>query len=332
LKTYRTCGMGRTPSMPPRFSVLIPVHNRKDFVCEAIDSVLAQTFPDYEVLVIDDGSTDGTADAIRSYGRRVRILHQANQGPEVARNLAASQADGEYLVMLDSDDLLMPVALETYNRVICTLGSPPVVIGSMIYFHDGTRLREPARAGDEIEVIQYRDFLSKDISIAMSNSRIIVNKALYNSVGGARNSSATTFHLDDFHLILKVGTHGPCVVVCRPVTVGYRIHGTNSIRNLTSMVNGIYSIIRLERKGEYAGGRLRLFARYACIGGIAWCWVKNACARRQFGQAVSLLFWAAPMVTAAACKKIGTPLGRERPLVLRPQRVNPDPGRISSSP
>ncbi len=75
-----------------RFSILIPTYNREKHIREAVESILAQTFTDYELLVIDDGSTDGTGEALKSYGARIRVLNQENQGPEVARNKAAQLA------------------------------------------------------------------------------------------------------------------------------------------------------------------------------------------------------------------------------------------------
>jgi len=90
-----------------RFSVLIPVYNRDVYVRECIDSIFSQTFKDYEIIAIDDGSTDGTLEVLQSYGEQIKVLSQTNQGPEVARNLGASQASGEYLVFLDSDDFML---------------------------------------------------------------------------------------------------------------------------------------------------------------------------------------------------------------------------------
>src|SRR5437870_1752222 len=181
--------------MKPRFSVLIPTHNRERYVCEAIDSVLVQTFADYEVFVIDDGSTDRTPVALRAYGGRINILRQANQGPEIARNLGAAAAKGEYLVMLDSDDLLMPYALQTYDQILRLLDSPPILIGTMTSFEDGKPLPESAQAVGDLEVMTYSDFLSKGVGVWLSNSCIVVRKSLYEEVGGARHSSPTTFHL-----------------------------------------------------------------------------------------------------------------------------------------
>ncbi len=89
-----------------RVSVIIPTYNRRDYVQEAIDSVMAQTFTDYEVIVVDDGSDDGTGEILRKrYGNRIRYEWQRNQGESVARNHGIALAQGDFVAFLDSDDL-----------------------------------------------------------------------------------------------------------------------------------------------------------------------------------------------------------------------------------
>jgi glycosyltransferase involved in cell wall biosynthesis len=295
--------------MATRFSVLIPTHNREEYLRQAIDSVLGQSFTDYEIFVIDDGSTDGTPELLRSYGNRIRALRQANQGPEAARNSAALQASGEYLAFLDSDDLLMPGALEVYERIIRTLDAPPLLIGSMIYFADHAPLAPATGPRATLEVWKYSDFLDKRVMVGLSNSRIVIRRSVFNQVGGLRHSTPETFHLDDFNLVLKVGTYGPCAIVKAPPTVAYRSHTSNSIRGVESMVNGISSVIAAERAGLYPGGRKRRFARYACIGGIAQLWVRTAFECRQYRLATKLLLESAPMIAAAGGKKLFSRFG-----------------------
>jgi glycosyltransferase involved in cell wall biosynthesis len=301
--------------MKTRFSILIPTYNRKGLVLQAIDSIMAQTFKDYEVFVIDDGSTDGTQDALRGYLDRIHFLQQPNQGPEVARNFAARRANGEYLALLDSDDLLMPHALETYDQVLRKFNSPPVLIGSMMYFNKEAGLPPTSNNGG-IEVLKYPDYLSKDVGIALSNSRIVMRKSLYDKVGGARNSSPNTFHCDDFHLILKTGTYGPCVIVQKPVTVAYRVHNSNSVRSVAPMVRGVLSLIGSERNGEYPGGIRCKFGRYACIGGIAQRWVGRAWQASQYKASLMLLFRSLPMISAAVGKKVFTKCQPKNPPVI----------------
>jgi glycosyltransferase involved in cell wall biosynthesis len=90
---------------PNLISVIIPVYNREDFLAEAIDSALQQEAVELEILVIDDGSTDGTVAVAQRYGPAIRYYRQENAGPPVARNLGINMAAGEYLAFLDSDDL-----------------------------------------------------------------------------------------------------------------------------------------------------------------------------------------------------------------------------------
>ena len=103
-------------------SVIIPCYNSERFVERAINSVLAQTCKEYEIIVIDDGSTDRTAEKVRAYGPAVRYLHQKNRGLPAARNTGIAIAQGEYIALLDDDDWWVPEKLE---RQIAVLSSHP---------------------------------------------------------------------------------------------------------------------------------------------------------------------------------------------------------------
>src|SRR3712207_1908731 len=98
--------------VPPLVSVVIPCYNQAHFLGEAIESVLAQSYPNVEIIVVDDGSTDATSEVARSYPK-VRLVRQENQGLSGARNAGLARSEGEYVVFLDADDRLLPEALET---------------------------------------------------------------------------------------------------------------------------------------------------------------------------------------------------------------------------
>ena len=89
----------------PRVSVIIPAYNAGDRVCEAIESAAAQTYSDFEIIVVDDGSTDDTERKVKRFGGRVRYLRQENQGVSAARNFGIRASGGEYVAFLDADDL-----------------------------------------------------------------------------------------------------------------------------------------------------------------------------------------------------------------------------------
>lgn len=98
--------------MTPRVSIIMPVYNGVRFVGKAIESVLAQDFQDWELMVVNDGSTDGTAEVLAGFAdARIRIISQANGGEAAARNRALDAINGEYVAFLDADDLYLPSAL-----------------------------------------------------------------------------------------------------------------------------------------------------------------------------------------------------------------------------
>lgn len=96
----------------PKVTVIIPAYNAEKFIEQTIDSVLAQTFQDFEIIVINDGSNDKTAEIVNSYGFSVRCIQTTNGGVSRARNLGINNALGEYIAFLDSDDLWEPTKLE----------------------------------------------------------------------------------------------------------------------------------------------------------------------------------------------------------------------------
>jgi len=105
----------------PKISVIIPAYNARKFIGEAIESVLNQTFPAHEIIVVDDGSTDGTGEFVRNqFGDKVRLIYQENKGVSAARNAGIQVATGNIFQFLDADDLLLPnkfeVQLDFWHR------------------------------------------------------------------------------------------------------------------------------------------------------------------------------------------------------------------------
>lgn len=108
-----------------KVSVIIPAYNGDRYLAEAIDSVLAQTYSDYEIIVVDDGSTDNTRHIVEQYGSTVLYLSQNNQGVAASRNLGLAAARGEYIAFLDQDDIFLPHKLSSQVALLkqnCDLG------------------------------------------------------------------------------------------------------------------------------------------------------------------------------------------------------------------
>jgi glycosyltransferase involved in cell wall biosynthesis len=115
-------------------SVVVPMHDGERYVAECLDSILGQTVPPAEVIVVDDGSTDGSATVVEAYGRGVRLVRQANAGPGAARNTGIALATQPLLAFLDHDDLWVADKLE---RQLAALGGRPDlsgVFGHMVEF------------------------------------------------------------------------------------------------------------------------------------------------------------------------------------------------------
>jgi len=121
------------------FSIIIPVYNVESYLCECLDSVLSQTYTDYEVICINDGSTDGSRSILETYTQqhtKIKIIHQHNQGLSASRNRGIREAIGDYIFFLDSDDWIEPDALmilaEKEN------GEDLVCFNGRRYFENGT--------------------------------------------------------------------------------------------------------------------------------------------------------------------------------------------------
>lgn len=99
----------------PKFSIIIPTYNCSEFIREAVESVLVQSFRDFEIIVVDDGSSDSTGEVVEPYcsGGAFRYIRQENSGPGAARNNGIRNATGDYIILLDSDDLLYDGCLES---------------------------------------------------------------------------------------------------------------------------------------------------------------------------------------------------------------------------
>ena len=142
-------------------SVIIPAYNYEDYVAEAIDSVLAQTYPYVEIIVVDDGSTDRTAQVVAGFGCRVCYERKVNGGLATARNYGIERAQGDLLVFLDADDLLEPSAIERMVAKLTQLGDEFALVAAryIAINESGDRLDHQVQYGFEEGVIFYRQLL-----------------------------------------------------------------------------------------------------------------------------------------------------------------------------
>jgi glycosyltransferase involved in cell wall biosynthesis len=196
-----------------RVSVIIPTYNRATWVMEAVASVLAQTYRAFELLVLDDGSTDATLAALASFGGEIQVLRrEERQGVSAARNLGAAAATGEWLAFLDSDDLWLPDKLARQveylkantDIVICQTGET--------WIRNGVRVNPPEAcrkvAGDI--------FLPSLKRCLVSPSAVMLHRRLFEEMGGFDEELPAA---EDYDLWLRITWRYPVGLVPEPLVI-----------------------------------------------------------------------------------------------------------------
>jgi glycosyltransferase involved in cell wall biosynthesis len=203
-------------------SVIIPTYNRGIFLSEAIQSVLAQTYKDYEIIVVDDGSTDDTKEQVRAFGDQIRYIYQENQGPSAARNMGIQNAKGKYIAFCDSDDRFLPTKLEKQMEFI--RNNPECYMLYSWYYNvnekgEITKLRKPLTCENQ-EHLQYCLFTRK---FTIRTSTVLVHKSCFEKAGLFNEKF---WYSQDWDMWLRLAAyyHGYCVE--EPLSE-YWLHGDN---------------------------------------------------------------------------------------------------------
>lgn len=139
-----------TEASAPRFSVVIPAYNAAATLARALDSVLAQRWPAHEVIVVDDGSADATAEVAAGFGARVKCVRQANAGPSAARNQGVQAATGEWIAFLDADDWFYPERLQVHAEMVQADPALDFLLAGYDYRDTEGRLIEPSLPASEL--------------------------------------------------------------------------------------------------------------------------------------------------------------------------------------
>jgi hypothetical protein len=245
----------------PFFSVITPVYNRAALLREMLASVAAQRFEDFEVLLVDDGSTDDTVHAAQASGVRTEVLRQDNRGPGAARNLGLQRATGEYVAFLDSDDVWFPWTLGTYADVLQATRKPSFLAGKPLRFRDTSELS--AAQEKPSEHLEFEDYLaSGDEWRWWGASSFVARRESLVACGGFTEEPING---EDADLALKLGTARTFVQITGPVTFGYREHATNVTANMARTLAGLWHNIRAERSGGYPGGTERAVERWRIL-------------------------------------------------------------------
>lgn len=252
----------------PKISIIIPVYNADATLCRCVDSILAQTFADFEVLLVNDGSTDSSGEVCDEYSAkddRVKVFHKANGGASSARNMGIENARGEYVTFIDSDDEILPnflndLYVEGYDLVVCGMersGYNPGIV-------------EPSRNGEvfiESELAnvwneQFSNFVYWFVVCKLYKTSILRQYGLY--------FNTDMFYAEDFAFLLNYLLHINSYYMVK--SHGYKYYATEMHKKYKMSYSqmkkhcDIYEdlITRLEQKChiKYCQVRDSLYFRY----------------------------------------------------------------------
>ena len=198
-------------------SIIIPTFNRSELLYRALNSVFMQTYSDYEVIVIDDGSTDGTAEMLQKNFTQVRYFYQSNKGVSASRNKGLELAKGRWIAFLDSDDEWLPHKLEKQISLLKAKPDYKICHTEEIWVRNGVRvnqMKKHRKTGGWI-------FPQCLPLCVMSPSSILIHHSVFDSIG---NFDTSLPACEDYDLWLRITAEYPVLYIEEPLIKKYGGH------------------------------------------------------------------------------------------------------------
>jgi len=227
-------------------SVIIPSYNSSAYVRDAVDSALAQTYKDIEVIVVDDGSTDDTKQVLEPYirGNKIKYIHQANRGLSGARNTGIKAAKGEYIALLDADDIFLPEKIE---KQVAHLESHPecdVSYCDLYHFNDG----EP----NVLLKLNYRYYSGKEVlpnllrQSFIAPVTVVFRKSVFERFGYF--DEAMRQFAEDLEFWLRLSYGGAQICFLPEILAKLRLRGEGNIQSLENQPKMKLTALRVIEK------------------------------------------------------------------------------------
>lgn len=249
--------------MTPHFSVIIPAYNSETTLARAIDSVLAQSYPVQEIIVVDDGSTDGTSEVAARYASKLRYIHQDNAGVSSARNRGAQAASGDWLAFLDADDWYYPDRLRWHAEWIQEdaglefltgdyeyRDDAGKLLGTSMLQHDAGRMMLAKAAGSARVVMDQAHEIQAYVADHFGDTHTIsVPRSTFLDLGGYPLGYKVC---EDVHFLTRLVSRSRRIgVVCVPLGV-YLIHSSSATRRnpLAAQQENVRTLTDLERLSQ----------------------------------------------------------------------------------
>lgn len=250
----------------PQVSVIIPCYNARDYLDDTLNAILEQTFTNFEVIAVNDGSTDNTLDILNQYKDRISILDDENSGVSAARNKGAAQAKGEYLAFCDSDDIWHPEKLEQHM----VLGDHDFSFTAIELFGDGMELNFEYIPPTDDD-INGMDGLFKVNYI--TTSTVVIKKCIFEEFKGFDPRYNL---LEDWHLWLKIKNRYDFEFIDTPLC-RYRVHSDGASKDFNQcaesgrqILTDLYDnhlIVSLQNQQRYLGYIYLTYAEQAYYSG-----------------------------------------------------------------
>lgn len=276
----------------PEVSVIIPTYNRAKYVSQAIDSVLAQTYKDYEIIVVDDGSKDNTRQVLEAYKDKIIYLYQENAGVSAARNAGIKAAKGEWMAFLDSDDRWLP------DKLLCQMeyinhSETKVCFTNVIYVGKSEQLRQ----GNQRKRVAMRgEIFAEPFELILDNShRLYVQTMLIerNLLGQVGYFDENLTVAEDTKLIFQLAFKVPFAYIDLPLVKVNRTKARDGLTNESSnarrqrcetgsrIVAEAYFRCHLKRKSVIKGLR-HMLGYYLSVRAVICCVDGNKVDARRF--------------------------------------------------
>ncbi|AUC77516.1 glycosyltransferase family 2 protein [Olleya sp. Bg11-27] len=216
--------------MSPFFSIVIPLYNKESYISTTLNTVLNQSFQDFEIVIVNDGSTDQSVSVINTFtDKRIQLIHQQNKGVSVARNTAIKSSTGTYIATLDGDDLWKENHLEELKKCIMLFKNAVLYCNNYeIKRHDGFVTAAKFNFDYNSECLIVPDFFEANIiNYIPHSSSVAFKKDIFFKIG-AYNTQLHTGQ--DIDLWIRFGLHG--VIAFNPtITMLYNFFDPNSLSN-----------------------------------------------------------------------------------------------------
>jgi glycosyltransferase involved in cell wall biosynthesis len=235
----------------PEVSVVIPTYNRAQFLDEALQSVFNQTFKDFEVIVVDDGSTDRTKQVLEKYGDRIRYIFQENGGPAKARNRGIKESLGKYIAFLDADDVWFPLKLEKQIRMFRECPELGMVFTENSYFQENGIYRPSM--GKKKRLMKGDVASNIFLYSGVATPTVMVRKEIFNKIGLFEEELAIA---EDDNLWVRIAVNFKVELIDQ-LLVEVRNHSQRTTADKKKLSESVLTNIRL-LSHRYSGVRERI--------------------------------------------------------------------------